>query len=156
MESRQIFENRKHKHLTLNDRCIIQEGLLKEKTFKEIGQQLGKDPSTISKEIRRNFTRVRPKDFGRPRNICTKRQTCSVQGLRSRYPNCVADLCRYCKSLDCNERCPEFEPILCLKLKRPPYVCNGCETFVSVTSLNKYMMLNWPKRSTARRKKNRE
>lgn len=127
MESRQIFENRKHKHLTLNDRCIIQEGLVKGKTFREIGQQLSKDPSTISKEIRRNFTRVRPKDFGRLRNICAKRQTCFVRGLCNRYPNCVADLCRYCKSLDCNERCPEFEPILCLKLTRPPYVCNGCE-----------------------------
>lgn len=129
MDDKQIFENRKHKHLTLDDRCIIQEELLKEKTFKEIGQRLGKDPSTISKEVRRNLTRILPKSFGRPRNICTKRQTCSIQGLCSRYPNCLVDLCRYCTSLNCNERCPEFEPIQCSKLERPPYVCNGCEDF---------------------------
>ncbi len=129
MDDKQIFENRKHKHLTLDDRCIIQEDLVKGKTFREVGQRLGKDPSTVSKEVRRNLTRVRPKDFGKLRNICTKRQTCSVQGLCSRYPNCLVDLCRYCATVHCNERCLEFEPRLCPKLERPPYVCNGCEGF---------------------------
>jgi len=86
MDDKQIFENRKHKHLTLDDRCIIQEELLKEKTFKEIGQRLGKDPSTISKEVRRNLTRILPKSFGRQgtsaRNVKPVLSKAYVAGIR--------------------------------------------------------------------------
>ena len=128
MDSTPIFENTKHKHLTLDERCFIQEGLAKGKTFANISKQLCKDASTISKEVRRNLTRRRPKDFGKPRNICERRQTCKVKGLCSRYPVCK-DLCRHCSSVDCNERCPDFEAIMCPRLVKPPYVCNGCEDF---------------------------
>ena len=44
----------KSKHLTLSDRTDIQTGIDKGQTFKEIAGQIEKDPSTISKEIRRN------------------------------------------------------------------------------------------------------
>lgn len=44
----------KSKHLTLSDRTDIQSGIEKGQTFKEIASLIGKDPSTISKEIRRN------------------------------------------------------------------------------------------------------
>ena len=45
-------ENKKHKHLSREDRLTIQDGLYKGKTFKEIGEKLGKDPSTVAKEVR--------------------------------------------------------------------------------------------------------
>ena len=47
--------NINHKHLTLSDRIYIQQGLLEHKTFREIASFLSKDPSTISKEIRRSL-----------------------------------------------------------------------------------------------------
>ncbi|MEL0345807.1 IS30 family transposase [Streptococcus pneumoniae] len=44
----------KHKHLTLSDRNDIQLGLERGETFKAIGQSILKDPTTVSKEIKRN------------------------------------------------------------------------------------------------------
>ncbi len=70
MQDAPILENRKHKHSTLSDRCIIQESLIKGCTFKEIGERFGKDLSTISKEIRLHLSRTWPKVFGKPKNMC--------------------------------------------------------------------------------------
>ena len=44
----------KHKHLTLSDRNDIQLGLECGETFKAIGQLILKDPTTVSKEVKRN------------------------------------------------------------------------------------------------------
>ncbi|MFX3979314.1 helix-turn-helix domain-containing protein, partial [Streptococcus suis] len=44
----------KNKHLTLSDRNDIQIGIEQLKPFSAIAAKLGKDPSTISKEVRRN------------------------------------------------------------------------------------------------------
>ncbi|PLA03379.1 IS30 family transposase [Streptococcus oralis subsp. dentisani] len=44
----------KHKHLTLSDRNDIQLGLERGETFKAIGQSILKDPTTVSKEVKRN------------------------------------------------------------------------------------------------------
>ena len=44
----------KHKHLTLSDRNDIQLGLERGETFKAIGQSIIKDPTTVSKEVKRN------------------------------------------------------------------------------------------------------
>ena len=44
----------KHKHLTLSDRNDIQLGLERSETFKAIGQSILKDPTTVSKEVKRN------------------------------------------------------------------------------------------------------
>ena len=44
----------KHKHLTLSDRNDIQLGLERGETFKAIGQLILKNPTTVSKEVKRN------------------------------------------------------------------------------------------------------
>ena len=44
----------KHKHLTLSDRNDIQLCLERGETFKTIGQSILKDPTTVSKEVKRN------------------------------------------------------------------------------------------------------
>ena len=44
----------KHKHLTLSDRNDVQLGLERGETFKAIGQSILKDPTTVSKEVKRN------------------------------------------------------------------------------------------------------
>ncbi|COA06047.1 IS30 family transposase [Streptococcus pneumoniae] len=44
----------KHKHLTLSERNDIQLGLERGETFKAIGQLILKDPTTVSKEVKRN------------------------------------------------------------------------------------------------------
>ena len=44
----------KHKQLTLSDRNDIQLGLERGKASKAIGQLIQKDPTTVSKEVKRN------------------------------------------------------------------------------------------------------
>ena len=44
----------KYKHLTLSDSNDIQLGLERGETFKAIGQSILKDPTTVSKEVKRN------------------------------------------------------------------------------------------------------
>lgn len=43
---------KKNKHMTLDERIEIQECLNKGMTFKAIAQRIGKDPTTVSKEVK--------------------------------------------------------------------------------------------------------
>ena len=45
----------KHSHLTLSERIEIEKALRDRASFSEIGASLGKDPSTVSKEVRNHF-----------------------------------------------------------------------------------------------------
>ena len=47
---------KKHKHMTLDDRIEIQECLDHGMTFKEIARRVGKDQTTISKEVKKHIT----------------------------------------------------------------------------------------------------
>ncbi|MBQ7541919.1 MAG: helix-turn-helix domain-containing protein [Clostridia bacterium] len=45
-------EEKKNKHMLLEDRIEIQECLCKGMTFKAIAHRIGKDPTTVSKEVK--------------------------------------------------------------------------------------------------------
>ena len=111
------------KHMTLSDRIYIEQALSNHDSFKDIAAVLKKDPSTISKEIRKHR---RPKDGSHYhlKNNCALLSSCN----RSRI--CDGKLCNYLckrsKTCDCTKHCPDFFPYLCPKLKKPPYGCNGC------------------------------
>ena len=49
------MENRKNKHLTLEDRNTIQQCLDHGMTFKAIAAQIGKDQTTVSKAVKKQF-----------------------------------------------------------------------------------------------------
>ena len=51
------MENPNQKHLTLEDRNYIEQALNQGMTFKEIAKFLSKDPTTISKEIKKHKIR---------------------------------------------------------------------------------------------------
>ena len=54
------MENTNQKHLTLEDRNYIEQALNHGMTFKEIAKFLSKDPTTISKEIKKHRIRKEP------------------------------------------------------------------------------------------------
>ena len=81
--------NNKNKHLTLEDRNFIQDCLHCGMCFKDIANRLGKDPSTISKEIKAHIT--------------TSNHSIKKDSLGN--------------------------PMVCPRLNKPPYVCNGCSKF---------------------------
>ena len=51
------------KHLTLEDRNYIEQALNQNMTFKEIAKFLSKDPTTISKEIKKHRIRKEATSF---------------------------------------------------------------------------------------------
>ena len=53
----------KNAHLVLDERATIEVRLRERASFTEIGRELGKDPSTISKEVRLHSQTVRKDSF---------------------------------------------------------------------------------------------
>ena len=64
-------EENKNKHLTLQDRIEIQACLSHRMTFKDIARRIGKNPTTVSREVR-NHMEVCNKDFTKTDEICPK------------------------------------------------------------------------------------
>lgn len=121
-------KSRKGKHLSMEDRLIIQYGLDENYTLKEIAERIRKDPTTISKEIKRNrFLKVsnrKEKDI----KTCQNRKKCTKTNLCN--SNC-GKLCKKCTFINCYRTCKEYSVKKCLKLNRYPYCCNGCSTITT-------------------------
>lgn len=117
----------KNKHMTLDNRTTIQAELDKGTSFKEIGRILGKDCTTISKEVRRHIRKEKTGAMGKSFNDCliNVRRECSVHSICSK---CSALSNRPCWSCGrCTAACISYVPYSCPKLKKPPYVCNACK-----------------------------
>ncbi len=111
------------KHLTLSDRILIEQGLNEGKSFKAIASSIGKDPTTISKEVKKHRTIKCHKDkTKKPR--CSNEKTCLIHGLCSQE-RCFK-LCKSCKL--CRDVCPQYKPKECGRLHKVPYVCNSCSS----------------------------
>lgn len=118
------------KHLTLSERKDI-EILLKEgKSFKEIGRNLGKDCTTISKEVRFHLIERKSGAWGQAYNACAIRFGCK-KSLLCQRKDCEKKKCGFCDV--CNNFCSSFVEEKCRKLDKPPYVCNGCENLKRCT-----------------------
>lgn len=96
----------KSKHLTLSERKIIETGISNGSTKAAIAETLGKDKSTICKEIKEHrfvFQRMKlPKE-------CAAYATC-----------------RPGSSCSGPEFCPKYKPVVCPRRDRSPGACNGC------------------------------
>lgn len=119
------FIMKTQKHLNLDDRTIIELELSKSNSFKGIGLLLGKDCTTISKEIRAHRIFERIGAFGKAFNDCLNafNHSCDLR--------CVCDRCttkkRPCWSCGkCAEFCILYEQYICPRLSKAPYVCNAC------------------------------
>lgn len=112
------------KHITLNERIQIQQELNQKHSFKEIGRNLNKDCTTIRNEIKNNFIVENIAGFGRRFNNCLNRLNCKEVGICDHCTQRPGTLCRSCGQ--CLSICPNFKKEICLKLSKPPYVCNSC------------------------------
>ena len=100
-----------NKHLTLDDRLIIERELFFNSSFKKIGKLINKDCTTVSKEIRNHVMYRNSGAVGRPFFDCANRYDC---------PHKI-------KGVKCNTKtCPHYKKEICDRLSKPPYVCNGC------------------------------
>lgn len=109
--SKQTHDN---KHLTLNERKIIQTGIENRSNKIDIARTIGKDPTTVAKEIRKHRTFKARNQFLYP-SICIHRQECG----------------------GCKNRCSRYEEIKCNKRDKSPGACNKCPK-IATCHLDKY------------------
>lgn len=94
----------KNKAITKDERRIIETGIRNGSTKTAIARTIGKDKSTIGKEIR--LHRKLKHRCGLPRE-------CDA------YRKCV-------HGRECTDDCPDFIPFHCSRRDRSPGACNGC------------------------------
>ncbi len=116
----------RNKHLLLDDRKIIENSLNSGCSFKAIGIQLGKDCTTISKEVRRNFTIKNTGRFGYGFNDCINRYDCSENFACQTCNRRRKIKCKFCGL--CVTQCSKYQRESCPTLLKAPYVCNSCDS----------------------------
>ena len=120
-----------HKHLTLDDRLVIEMGLNENLSLRSIASITCKDPTTISKEIKLHRQQQPHNTFNEPKNKCTLAKDCKKKNVCGTYAPVCKKMCRLCNH--CNLHCPDFVPrdYSCPKLDKAPFVCNGCSNKTS-------------------------
>jgi len=114
----------KRNHLTDEERMQINHWLQGGASINTIAQELGRNRSTISREIRARAFDSFKGAYGRSSNCCIFRKDCIKRQLCEDKPDCDRK-CSNCKL--CNSMCPDFEEEICLRRYDPPYVCNACK-----------------------------
>ncbi len=110
--SKQIHDN---KHLTIDERRIIQTGIENRSNKVDIARTIGKDPTTVAKEIRKHRI-FKPRNQYLYPSICIHRKECG----------------------GCKTRCHRYEEIKCSKRDKSPGACNKCPK-MSSCHLDKYL-----------------
>ena len=114
----------KKPHLSLEDRIVISQMLLKQQSFKQIALAVGKNATSISREIRNHIEFRRTGGYGRSYNACLHRWDCSASSLCASCSSPKKKRCSFCEK--CNSKCSDFAEEKCDRLEKYPYVCNGC------------------------------
>lgn len=115
------------KHMTLDDRILIEKGLDQHLSLRSIAMQLEKDPTTISKEIKKHRSFQQHNSFNESKNKCALSKDCKKKNICQIYAPVCQRLCKFCNH--CNSHCKDFVPrsYHCSKLDKAPFVCNGCD-----------------------------
>ena len=123
----------KNKHLTYNERHLIRDGLDAAHSFKAIGRDIGRDCTTISKEVKSHRIFEKKGAPYRPFNDCKNRKGCPHKG--DICSNCnrgkSRNLCFSCGK--CIDFCKDYIKETCSHLYKSPYVCNGCSNLNTCT-----------------------
>lgn len=121
----------KNKHLDLGDRILIERRLIEKESFKSIGREIGKDPTTIAKEIKNHIQFRKTGCYGKPFCDCLIRKDCTLKHLCGNLK--CRRICGFCNTYSCSTLCADYLQEICSKLSKPPYACNGCERRTSCT-----------------------
>jgi len=103
-------------HLTLDERKVIQAGIENGSTKADIARTIGKDATTIAKEI------LKHRQF-KPRNVFNRPILCAKM--------------KSCTQKPCVNKCEYFEEPTCKRRDKSPGACNKCEN-MSKCKMDKY------------------
>lgn len=111
-------------HFTQSERMELQDLLSRRLKCKEIAYRLGKDPTSVSREVKRG-RKFDGRRHGHTKNstLCSKFKGCEVEGI---CESCVGKRCSTCSKADCTKFCPDYDKTECRHTTRFPWVCNGC------------------------------
>ena len=101
-----MSSNNKNLHLTVQERIIIEKGIENGSTKAAIALTIGKDKSTVGKEIKKHRELVHKSSY---KINCANMKNCSH--------NHVCD------------NCVDFKPFTCNRRDRSPGACNGCSKY---------------------------
>ena len=101
-----MSSNNKNLHLTVQERIIIEKGIENGSTKTAIALTIGKDKSTVGKEIKKHRELVHKSSY---KINCANMKNCSH--------NHVCD------------NCADFKPFTCNRRDRSPGACNGCSKY---------------------------
>lgn len=101
-----MSSNNKNLHLTVQERIIIEKGIENGSTKAAIALTIGKDKSTVGKEIKKHRELVHKSSY---KINCANIKNC--------YHNHVCD------------NCADFKPFTCNRRDRSPGACNGCSKY---------------------------
>ena len=101
-----MSSNNKNLHLTVKERIIIEKGIENGSTKAAIALTIGKDKSTVGKEIKKHRELVHKSSY---KINCANMKNCSH--------NHVCD------------NCADFKPFTCNRRDRSPGACNGCSKY---------------------------
>jgi IS30 family transposase len=93
-------------HLSLDERKIIQAGIENNSTKANIARTIGKDATTVAKEIRKH-REFKPRNTSYRPVLCGKKQNCSKKS--------------------CVKKCESYEEPKCSRRDKSPGACNKCE-----------------------------
>lgn len=99
----------KNSHLTFSERQIIETGIYNNSSKSSIALILGKNKSTIGKEIKLHRTKVYSSTFSVDCSLFAK---CKNKNFHS-----------------CNKNCANYSQFYCPRRDRSPGACNGCEKY---------------------------
>ena len=125
---------------TYEERLTLQKLLKEGLSFKKTAAQLHKDPSTISREIRKYAVEIANGKPGYSFNACKNRMTCKIKPPTLCGKDCTrsGSTYSYCRLCRCNEHCQDFVEEVCAVRFHVPYVCNACPTIDKCTLLKTF------------------
>lgn len=101
-----MSSNNKNLHLTVQERIIIEKGIENGSTKAAIALTIGKDKSTVGKEIKKHRELVHKSSY---KINCANMKNCSHNHV------CV--------------NCADFKPFTCNRRDRSPGACSGCSKY---------------------------
>ena len=112
----------KGKQFNIEKRATLSRMVAKGNKAKEIGDALGMDPTSVSRELKRNRTKTKEtENDGTLCRSCLHKRGCTIKKVCGSLS--CSQRCNGCKAV---AKCRKYAEFACNRLNRFPFVCNGC------------------------------
>jgi len=112
----------KGKQFNIEKRAMLSRMVAKGSKAKEIGDALGMDPTSVSRELKRNRAKTKEAESdGMLCRSCLHKRGCTIKKVCGSLS--CSQRCNGCKAV---AKCRKYAEFACNRPNRFPFVCNGC------------------------------